>query len=319
MEITKVCNNYPSKAGEFSFCGLGAKGITLRYALTKQRHLLPPAMAEAISRLLEGGSTSHPTLRELHLQTYAPLLDCKTLDEARNLFPEFMGVLDAKAVLQRQRANIRKIEEHCPKERLSLLLLQELWGKLTPQAELAKQLGLSSHRQLDYFKSAICFPNRSTAYTNLLKASEPEMNSEMARKTTAYNLLHPDLMYARNKRAAQFTKTPEYREAQKQRLRQHFIDHPEKREFAKRVSQTVWDRLPHMKQALKDFLEKECSQYTRSVIKKLFTGEKFSSADARVRMQFYKDFWAKYPEFRQEYSQMRKAVVAELRKPKTEN
>ena len=314
MEISNInLFNGRYNCAPASFSGLGAQKLDLKYFINNHRNLLPITMSQKIEELLGTKGVHLPTLRELHIQTYAPLLECKTLDEARNLFVEFRGILDAKDVLRASGKTMKEVMKHCPPENLSLKLLQDIWGRLKTQNEIAHELGLSNYQKLDYIKEKILFPNRGTVYTNLLKASDPVLNAEIASKTRAYNLLHPDLMYAHNRRAAKLAHTPEAQLKHAQAIRQHYINHPEERLRVAQTSKLVWDRLPHIKEALKKFVDEHCSQYTKAAIHKEVSGKPMTEGDKRMLRIMYKKFWTLHPEFISEYAQMRRAAATEIR------
>ena len=86
------------------------------------------------------------TLYDIHLETYAPLLECKTLDEAKAMFPEFETVRDAKDLFLRYGTHKEKekafrsapyiaqlvFERSVPEvkiEDLSLQYLKKIYGK----------------------------------------------------------------------------------------------------------------------------------------------------------------------------------------------
>ena len=73
-----------------------AKDINLKYIYNEHFDLLPKRIQTAVAELVKAGKFDFITLLDLHKEKYAPLLDCKTLDEARILFPEFREVLDAE-------------------------------------------------------------------------------------------------------------------------------------------------------------------------------------------------------------------------------
>lgn len=290
----------------------GITNFNLTYVIQKRKHLVPIRIQNEIKKILRTKPATEPTLRDLHLKTYAPLLECKTLDEARNLFPEFREVLDAAIFENSPSKNIQEVKKHIQLKDLSLKLLQDTWAKLKTQDEIAQELGLQDGKKLDWFKSKINFVNKDKNYNPLLKVSEPELRKIIAAQTTAYNKAHPEKMFAHNKMAAQGCKKPENRAKQKIRSTQMYIDYPHLREQVRLISQMTWDRLPTLKEKMSEFAL-ECPPYTREVLKKMVLKKGLTPAEERIRKKFYKDFWCKYPELRDLYKQTRQAVANEIK------
>lgn len=220
--------------------------IDLNYVLEKRAHLLPKRVLGKVQEIVASKSENMPSLKEVHLKTYAPLLECKTLEEAQELFPEFAGVKEATISFQRITGNIKKLKEGgFLEEGFSLKVLQEVWAKLKSQDEIAQDFGLKNRNAITWVLQKIGFVNYDTNYKTLLMASDAESRATIAGKTIAWNASHPDLMRARNKKAAQGMKKPENREAHSRRMKQHFIDHPERREQVSENSTKYWSDPQH--------------------------------------------------------------------------
>lgn len=215
--------------------------IDLDYVLKERAHLLPQRMLEKVQSIVATKPEKMPTLKEVHKATYAPLLDCETLEEAQKLFPEFEGVKEATVSFKRITGNIKKLKEGgFLEEGFSLKILQEVWANLKSQDEIAQELGLKNRNAITWVLQKIGFVNYDTNYKTLLMASDPDSRAVIAGKTIAWNASHPDLVKARNTKAAQGMKKPENREAHSKRMKQHFVDHPERREQVSENSKKYW-------------------------------------------------------------------------------
>ena len=220
--------------------------IDLNYVLEKRAHLLPQRILEEVQKIIASKPEKMPTLKEVHLRTYAPLLECKTLKEAKELFPEFNDIKEANTSFQKMRGNIKKLKESgFLEEGFSLKLLQEIWAKLKTQDEIAKEFGLKNRSSIGWVLPKIGFVNFDKNYKTLLLASDTESRAIIANKTIAWNASHPDLMKARNRKAAQGMKKPENREAHSKRMKQHFVEHPERREEVSKNSTIYWRNEEH--------------------------------------------------------------------------
>lgn len=209
----------------------GAKDISLRYVWEHRRRLLPERIRRKVGILVSKNKET-PTLRDLHLQTYAELLDCKNLAKAQNIYPEFRGVLQANAVVQKGSKNIRKIEEKVSLKDFSLYILKERWGKLKTEDEIAKELGLKNRSALGWVLDKIHMPNPGKNYLALLKSSDEVLNRSIAEKVKAFNREHPEKIIEHNRLLAQ---------------------RPEIVQMNKELADEMWERMPEVKEEMSRF------------------------------------------------------------------
>lgn len=215
-----------------------AKDITLKYVFDNRLRLLPQRMRNVVSNVLQKNK-EQPTLRELHLRTYAPLLECGTLGKAQNLFPEFREVLQANAVIKKGSKNTREVSEHVALEDLTLHILKERWGNLKTIDELAKELGLTNRSALGWVLEKIQVPDLGKNYQALLKASDETLNKNVSEKVKAYNLANREKMLAHNRATAQ---------------------DPVSKQINSDIGQLAWARLPHIREAMSEFSKTTPSQ-----------------------------------------------------------
>ncbi len=296
----------------------GAADISLKYVLGERKHLLPHTMIRRIRDIVDNNQTPQPTLRELHLDTYSPLLSCKTLDEAKTKFPEFERVKESVVALDKSRSNaLKEVKKHISLKDLSLHLLKETWAKLKSQDEIAKELGLADRRKLDQIKGKLRFVNRPINYTTLLSASDPELSAEIARKTREFNKRHPEVMMQRNKRAAQFNKLPERRKAQSELMKKYDQEHPERRQKISEFTQAVWDKAESIKKELSTFTAEHATNLQRNALRKsIESPEKMTDKDQQARKIFYSKFWKSSPESKKRFGEICREVSAERKTQK---
>lgn len=232
MKIQNCCFNYnlynsqpPMSRQAFG----AAKDINLKYIYQNHFNSLPKRIQTAVQEHVKSGKYDDITLYDLHKEKYAPLWDCKTLDEARNLFPEFREVLDSKTVVVHKSPNIKKIMEKVSLEDLSLHLLKERWANLKTLDEIAHDLGLKNRVGITWLKDKIMMPDFAKNYTTLLRSSDETYNSVIASKTKAYNAAHYGVVVEKNRRLSQ-----------------------ENMELNSYITQEAWDRLPHIKEKLSE-------------------------------------------------------------------
>lgn len=271
----------------------GGKPINLYYIIEKRSNLLPERILKKVRRIVDKSPKQLPTLKEVHLKTYAPLLECKTLDEAKSLFPEFSGMKEADISFKRYSGNIKKlVAGGYLEDNFSLKILQEFWGRLKSQDEVAKEMGLDGRTCLAWVLQKIGFVNYNTNYKTLLMASSPDSRAKIAAKTTAWNAAHPDLMRARNKHAAQSMKKPENRKAHSERMKKHFEEHPERRKQISETSKAYWadpkHRAEHSNRGLKyEKMHPEKAQHNSEFQKMVW--ERLDEA-RKIMSTFFKDY-----------------------------
>lgn len=282
------------------------KPIDLKYILAKRSQLLPQrVLAEACI------STPDKSLLDIHRSLYAPLLDCKTLDEVKSIYPEFAGIAD-NVTFSRNTIYKQQFEARTSGINFPLKMLQELWANLKTKDEVAQELGLTNRSSLEWALKQIGFVYFPPNYRMLLKSSDEAGNREIAQKTTAYNEANPDLMYARNRHAAQFCKTEEYRAAQRARMLEYDKLHPERREKISEFDKRTWELCPEIKEAMSRFAMGETS-YVRGVVMKKVRGVILSEQEKRVEKGFYRRFWAAYPQFRDVLAAAKAQVRKEMK------
>src|SRR5574344_1744413 len=164
-----VCKKYVSHVN-FK----GARDINLKYIYKNRMNLLPTRMQQKVKDIVEKGGDCFQSLRDLHINTYSQLSECKTLSEAQNLYPEFREVLQANAVVKHKSPNIKKVESQIPLEEFSLNLLKSRWADLKTMDELGK------------------------SYQALLKASDEKLNNDISQKVKNYHKTHYDAMLRHN-------------------------------------------------------------------------------------------------------------------------
>lgn len=274
----------------------GGRLIDLNYVLKNRKNLLPERVLNKVEEIVKSNPSKMPTLKQVHQEIYSPLLDCKTLEEAQKMFPEFSSVKEANISFQRYTKNIKKILENKYFDKnFSLKMLQECWANLRSKEEIVKEMGLDSRTSLDWVLQKINFVNCTSNYRTLIKASDPESRKIIAAKTTAWNAAHPDLMKARNKHAAQYMKKPENREAHSERMKEHFRKHPERRKQISENSKEYWSDSKHREEQSKRGLEYEI----------LHPEKRVNNA------RYQKMVWEKIPEIRLVMANFFKDYVAE--------
>lgn len=285
----------------------GGKPLSLKYIVEKRSHLLPERVLVEAKKALATPSRENLSLLEIHKSVYAPLMECETLLKAQKLFPEFSEMLET-VKFKRNSIYAKLFKKRFEDENFALLMLKEIWAKLKTKEEIAQELGMPHRNSLEWSLKQIGFISYKPNYKTLLMASDAEGNRVIAQKTTAWNQAHPDLMYARNKHAAQGCKTKKYRKEHAQRMLAYDIEHPERREKIGISSKMMWQLSPEVSKAMSDFAKAQ-SQEFRNVLSKKVKGIPLRAAEYRMIKGFYKRFWEQHPELAKILSNARKQVA----------
>lgn len=304
-------NNRPLTTSNPTFEG-GGKPITLQYAVEKRAHLIPRRVLDEARKRLAAGGEQIISLMELHKEIYGPLLGYQTLRALQEdgKFPEFNKMTEGVS-FERNSRYAREFQERTD-ENFALKMLQEFWVKLKTKDEIARDMGMTSRSSLEWPLKQIGFVSYNPNYKTLLNASDEEGNRLIASKTTAWNAAHPDLMYARNKHAAQGCKTEAYREAHSKRMKEYDILHPERREKIARSSKLAWDLCPEVRKAMAEFAL-TCPGFMRRIVVKHFKGQKLTVSEERTDKIFFKKFWTAYPELKEVYAKAKRAASESLK------
>lgn len=301
MKIISTYYDFNSEYPSFT----GAKNISLNYVLDRHSQNLPQRILGEVNKIVETiPSKNHPTLHDLHLKEYKKLLECKTLDEARNAYPEFREILDASLFKKSRSKHLKNI--NYPIESLSLKILQEYYGRIKPMDEIGKEIGITNRTAFNWLREKIRFVSFPKNYITLLKASDELGNAKIAEKTKAYNRLYPEKMLEHNRHAAQGTKTLEYKAAQSERIKKYDKENPERRRKIGVFTAEVWLRLPEIREEI----SKEMALYAPFKYSPLM---KQKEQKDRLTKAFFKKFWANHPEHKETFAQMAKTVSEEFK------
>ena len=299
----KNSSNYTFQCVSFQH---GGKPITLDYVVQKHHKIIPERVLKSAKEFLATSAKGvYPSLYEIHKKIYEPLLKCKTLDEAKAIFPEF-SLIKNEVVFSRKTRYAREFAERTDGN-FVLKMLQRVWAEMKSQSEIAEELGMTSSSSLAWPLKQIGFVSYSPNYKTLLKASDEEGNKVIAAKTTAWNAAHPDLMYKKNKYAAQFCKTDEYKQKLSETMKAYYMEHPENIEQKSRISKEMWERVPEIRKAMSDFIKNEPIEIRRLFSKKI-KGYPLRSEEYLIIKSVYERFWQKYPMFKEKLSEA--ALVA---------
>lgn len=301
IQYNRYYNNVPKSPNNLTFEAKG-KPISLEYIVENHKKLLPERVLDAVKNILKEKNNPLPSLKEIHFEVYRPLLECKTLSQAKFMFPEFRKIND-EVVFEHDSVRAKNFNERVG-DNFPLKMLQEYWAKFRNKDDIAKDFGLKSRSSIDWALKNIEFVGYDKNYKTLVKASNEVENEIMASKTKAWNASHQEEMYARNKKAAQSCKTEKFKKEQSERMKEYDEKHPERREKIAKSSKAAWDLCPEIKEAMKEYT-KNLAPYIRGILKKDYNHIPLNANEIKIKMGFFKGFWEKYPEFKEQFKKAR--------------
>ena len=133
------------------------------------------------------------SLYEAHLNYYSKLLDCKTLEEAKEKYPEFKDVIDAKDIdfdkvhkISILHKILRGETEGADINNLSIELLKKYYGKLQGITDKENYYGLSKETVNRLF-SQLNIKKFSDTYLRNLKSSNPVVRENIGKALKEFN------------------------------------------------------------------------------------------------------------------------------------
>lgn len=289
------------------------------------------------------------TIYEIHNEYYGDLLNCETLEEVKELYPEFKEVIDAKDLETSNRGffgNIKKGNiEGLSMDNLSLRLLQKHYAELKPLGHKDNYWG----RHMDVLLSTmekLNIPPLNSRYVLVVSKQNPNSHwqSEEYKAKTSENVKkrfeNPDCRKQSSERMKKMWQDSEKRaeilakmnseenrkrqsELMKARLQDEaFIEklnaglNTEKavrnKELANIALKMAWDRHPEIRQQMSEVAHQVCE--VSYVFTKISQGQELTDRDKILLADYNKELKARYPESRKIIAQTQKEILAELKK-----
>lgn len=218
---------YPAKfyssRFDINFSG-GRKTLSLQEQVDRLNlDILPQNISNAIQNALK--TNDKQTLYDIHTELFSPLSECKTLNEAKILYPEFQDVLDAKNLPENLMSpTLIKIKnnkiEGINLENLSLELLKTHYAKgISPNSRDA-YFGLSKDASLKIFET-LNIKRLDGTYLRLLGDCSPEKRERVSKSWTEEKRKQHSIT------ANKIWDNQEKRQAQSEKRKNWFQNHPE--------------------------------------------------------------------------------------------
>ncbi len=197
-------------------------------------------------------------LYEIHMEYYKDLLDCKTLEEAKEKYPEFEQVKDAKElnIDELEKGSVfRRIEkgkiENLSLENVSLELLKRQYGELKSPRNSENYFNIKQLTVYNMFKT-LNIPKPDTEYIRNCNFSNPEYkqkqseitqemwdNDDGTRREIARNSASTYLQTTESRNALKESMARPESKAKRAENTRNFMSKPEQKERARLHASTV--------------------------------------------------------------------------------
>ncbi len=263
----------PTTAQYLAFTGGDSLNLTATYLNLKDEQYPNQDIKKAIKETLKTGNVEDKTLYDVHFEKYKGVLDCFSLDELKEKYPEFQSVISAYDVMATPDSFVGKFQEDELElfpfdEDLTLQLIKLYWGQGFSLNDLAKHTAQESEDgkgiNLYYaMNNKLNIPLMNQRYANILKLSNKEYNEKFTAEL-AIKLI--EAKEARQQRAEgeaviiprgplselhkkhiseslkkHYKENPEALYALSQRQKKFYEDHPEEAQEMSEVMLYAWN------------------------------------------------------------------------------
>ena len=152
----------------------------------------PPDIYESVQNTLKQGNPQNKTLYDIHFEKYEGVLDCYSLDELKEKYPEFKNVISIYDTEGKEGSFIRnfiegKSEVFQQDEDLTLQLIKLYWGQGFSLNDLSKHVSenLNNKENFNLYYTMVKklnIPLMNGHYAHLLKFSNKEYNKNLTEK-----------------------------------------------------------------------------------------------------------------------------------------
>ena len=190
LQQIKQNQNYytPTTAQYLAFMGGDSINLSATYSNLKDEQYPNKNIKTAIEQVLATGNPEEKTLYDVHFEKYKEILDCFSLDELKEKYPEFKNVISAYDVIANPDSFIGKFQEDELElfpfdEDLTLQLIKLYWGKGFSLNDLAKHTAQENEdgkgTNLYYaMNNKLNIPLMNRRYASILKLSNKEYNEK---------------------------------------------------------------------------------------------------------------------------------------------
>lgn len=313
IEQNKI-ENLPSVSASYMLAFTGGKSLNLEQTVKQieQFGSFPPDIKEEAEQIIKEGNPDNKTLIDVHKEKYEGLNYLDNLDDIKELYPEFEGVLPDSAVEIREGSFMDdvkkgKIPYFDKNQDVAVQLLQMYWGEGFSLNDLKTQF---AGKSINSVFEKLSIPKTDRTYGYYLKFSDKEYNErftskmserlkgqhreKIARKDGVYiprGPLTPEHKANISKGLIKhYTEHPEKALEMSERQKRFYEEHPEEKIKFSEVMHRAWGKreAAPIKKALSRFLKRPL---TDEELSNIFAQDK----ETKAKMQAFwdKNKWAK--------------------------
>lgn len=190
LQIQKNNLLMPTTAQYLAFMGGYSVDLKKTYEELNDEQYPSDIKERVVSELIKG-NPENKTLCDIHFEKYDGILDCYTLDELKEKYPEFINVQSAFDVIAKEDSFIGKFQNgeneiFTTNEDLTLQLIKLYWGKGFSLADLSNYVAKNSSDKkginLYYTMTKLNIPLMDKRYANVLRLSNKEYNEKFTQE-----------------------------------------------------------------------------------------------------------------------------------------
>ena len=233
IEQNKI-ENLPPVSASYMLAFTGGKSLNLEQTVKQieQFGSFPPDIKEEAEQIIKEGNPDNKTLIDVHKEKYEGLNYLDNLDDIKELYPEFEGVLPDSAVEIREGSFIDdvkkgKIPYFDKNQDVAVQLLQMYWGEGFSLNDLKTQF---AGKSINSVFEKLNIPKTDRTYGYYLKFSDKEYNERFTSKMSERlkgqhreKIARKDGVYI-----PRGPLTPEHKANISKGLIKHYTEHPEK-------------------------------------------------------------------------------------------
>ena len=233
IEQNKI-ENLPPVSASYMLAFTGGKSLNLEQTVKQieQFGSFPPDIKEEAEQIIKEGNPDNKTLIDVHKEKYEGLNYLDNLDDIKELYPEFEGVLPDSAVEIREGSFMDdvkkgKIPYFDKNQDVAVQLLQMYWGEGFSLNDLKTQF---AGKNINSVFEKLNIPKTDRTYGYYLKFSDKEYNERFTSKMSERlkgrhreKIARKDGVYI-----PRGPLTPEHKANISKGLIKHYTEHPEK-------------------------------------------------------------------------------------------
>ena len=233
IEQNKI-ENLPPVSASYMLAFTGGKSLNLEQTVKQieQFGSFPPDIKEEAEQIIKEGNPDNKTLIDVHKEKYEGLNYLDNLDDIKELYPEFEGVLPDSAVEIREGSFMDdvkkgKIPYFDKNQDVAVQLLQMYWGEGFSLNDLKTQF---AGKSINSVFEKLNIPKTDRTYGYYLKFSDKEYNERFTSKMSErLKGLHREKIARKDGvYIPRGPLTPEHKANISKGLIKHYTEHPEK-------------------------------------------------------------------------------------------